>query len=146
LPQSWDFGRGMHVLSNGPPGAEWPKTRRLHDRFGALLQSVEVDKPAVHDATPSGVDASSHGWPDEGVLLDLLGDVGSAPDSELPETGVGIELERRLAPIFIVGPQYGTRASTLAYARGDGSCVLVERGFGPDGVALGETRIKTPPA
>jgi uncharacterized protein with NRDE domain len=144
LPQSWGFSRGVHVLSNGPPGAEWPKVRRLRDRFGALLQSVEVDKPVVHDATPS-VDAASHGWPDDAVLLDLLGDIGTAPDAELPDTGVGVELERRLAPIFIVGAEYGTRASTLAYARGDGSCVLVERGFGPEGVALGEARIRTPP-
>jgi uncharacterized protein with NRDE domain len=147
LPQSWAFGRGLHVLSNGPPGADWPKVRRLRERFAALLQSVEVDKASVRDATPSGAgDASSHGWPDDAVLLDLLGDIGSAPDAELPDTGVGVELERRLAPIFIVGSQYGTRASTLAYARGDGSCVLVERGFGPDGVALGEARVRTPPA
>ena len=64
-------------------------------------------------------------------------------DAELPDTGVGVDIERRLAPIFIRGAQYGTRASTLAYARGDGGCVLVERRFGADGVTLGQTRIVT---
>jgi uncharacterized protein with NRDE domain len=147
LPRSWAFGRGVNVLSNGPPGADWPKVRRLRERFEALLQSVEVDNPAHHGAAPShAADGEPGRWPDDAVLLDLLGDIGTAPDAELPDTGVGLELERRLAPIFIVGPQYGTRASTLAYARGDGSCVLVERGFGPSGVPLEETRVKTSPA
>jgi len=31
----------------------------------------------------------------------------------LPDTGVGLETERLLAPLFISGPTYGTRSSTL---------------------------------
>ena len=81
--------------------------------------------------------------PDDARLLDLLADTTGAADADLPETGVGIELERVLAPMFIRGSRYGTRASTLAYARNDGSCVLIERGFGPDGLELGEVRIET---
>jgi uncharacterized protein with NRDE domain len=76
------------------------------------------------------------------MLLDLLADTTRPDDGELPDTGVGLELERRLAPIFIRGPQYGTRASTLAYARADDGVVLVERRFGPDGADLGQTRIE----
>jgi uncharacterized protein with NRDE domain len=81
--------------------------------------------------------------PADAALLDLLADVSQPPDDELPETGVPFELERILAPIFIRGEQYGTRASTLAYARSDGGLVLRERRFGPGGVPAGETRIET---
>jgi uncharacterized protein with NRDE domain len=49
----------------------------------------------------------------------------------LPDTGIGIELERLLAPVFVRGsPQYGTRASTLAYFTDAGGAVLRERTFG----------------
>ena len=68
----------------------------------------------------------------------------SQPIAELPDTGVGLDLERLLAPIFIRGEAYGTRASTLAYARADGACVLVERGFGPKGAAAGRNRGSKP--
>jgi len=127
LPRSWEFSAGVHVLSNGPPQSQWPKSRRLRAGFDALLQSGEIYGSR----------------PDDSALLDLLADTTPAPDIDLPETGVGRDLERLLAPIFIRGREYGTRASTLAYARADGSCVLVERGFGPDGVVLAETRIET---
>jgi len=126
--EAWHFAPGVHILSNGPPGSQWPKVRRLGDRYAALLQSENVD---------------GNRWPADGELLDLLADTQAAPDAQLPDTGVGVELERILAPIFIRGQQYGTRASTLAYSRDDGSCVLIERGFEADGVALAETRIET---
>lgn len=35
------------------------------------------------------------------------------PDKELPETGVGLEMERVLAPAFVVSPEYGTRLTTV---------------------------------
>ncbi|HEY2394791.1 MAG TPA: NRDE family protein [Rudaea sp.] len=127
MAQSWEFSVGVHVLSNGPPQTQWPKSRRLRAGFDALLQSGEI----------------YGAWPGDAGLLDLLADTTPAADAELPDTGVGRDLERLLAPIFIRGREYGTRASTLAYARADGSCVLVERGFGPEGAALAETRIET---
>ena len=139
-PQAWDYRPGVHVLSNGAPGSDWPKVRRLRERFDALLQTGIVG----NDREPrDALKPESRATRAEKALLDLLADTVSAPDADLPQTGVGLELERRLAPIFIVGPQYGTRASTIAYARDGATCVLVERGFGPNGVALGEVRIET---
>jgi uncharacterized protein with NRDE domain len=128
LPEAWEFAAGVHVLSNGPPGSDWPKVRRLGDGYAALLQSRKVDTGR---------------WPADAELLDLLADTQAAPDAQLPDTGVGLDLERILAPVFIRGQQYGTRASTLAYARDDGGCVLVERGFRADAVPLAETHIET---
>jgi uncharacterized protein with NRDE domain len=111
---------GVHVVSNGAIGVHWPKTERLQRRFE---QAVE-----------SGFDG------DEARLLDLLLDEAQPPDEQLPDTGVGADLERLLAPVFIRGERYGTRAGTLALCRADGTTLLRERRFGPLAAALGETR------
>ncbi|MGH8122562.1 MAG: NRDE family protein [Rudaea sp.] len=115
------LARGIHAFSNGSLEDEWPKMRRLRAHFTTMLQSGEIDNAA---------------W------LALLADTEQPQDGELPDTGVGLELERRLAPIFIRGETYGTRASTLAYARADGGMVLCERRFGPNAVILGESMIE----
>jgi len=113
---------GVHAFSNGSREDEWPKMRRLREGFSALLAS----------RTPA-----------DSALLDLLKDAHQPDATQLPDTGVGPVLERLLAPIFIVGDAYGTRASSLAYARTDNSLVLIERRFGPNAVRAGETRIDT---
>jgi len=138
-PRSWALDRGVHVFSNGAPGSEWPKEQRITARFTALLEGAEAQR------SPSSAPGARVGdiEPRDDVLLELLTDTEAAADEHLPDTGVGIELERLLAPVFIRGSRYGTRASTLAYARDDDSCVLIERSFGPDGVFLGEARIET---
>ena len=112
---------GVHVISNGAIGVHWPKTERLRRRF------VE--------AAEAGLGAD-----DETSLLDLLVDEAQPPDKSLPDTGIGLDLERRLAPIFIRGEKYGTRAGTLVARLADGSWVLRERRFGPNASTAGETR------
>ncbi|MDR2013616.1 MAG: NRDE family protein [Rhodanobacter sp.] len=116
------LGAGVHAISNGPIGAHWPKTERLRRHF--------IDK--VRNLDDDGDDAETR-------LFDLLMDTVQPPDAQLPDTGVGLELERRLAPIFIVGENYGTRAATLVARRADGSRVLRERRFGPFASDLGES-------
>ena len=111
------LGSGIHVVSNGAPGVHWPKTQRLLARFETWLSA-------------DGRDAST--------ALDLLHDETQPADAELPDTGVGIDLERVLAPIFIRGERYGTRASSLLLRLDDGSMLLRERRFGPHGVFAGE--------
>lgn len=111
---------GVHVISNGPIGVHWPKTERLQRGFAEALDA-------------GGGDA-------EARLLDLLLDEAPPPENQLPETGVGAELERVLAPVFIRGERYGTRAATLALCRAEGTTILRERRFGPLATVLGETR------
>jgi uncharacterized protein with NRDE domain len=115
----WCLPSGVHVLSNGAPDVHWPKTQRLQTDFERLLKNGKVQDAA---------------------LLDILGDSTLPRDEELPDTGVGIDLERVLAPVFIRGDSYGTRASTLAYAHA-GGLILHERRFGPGGVSLGESHL-----
>ena len=58
-------------------------------------------------------------------------------DSELPDTGVGVQRERVLAPPFIVSETYGTRASTVILVDRAGAVCMTERLFGSMGKPLG---------
>ena len=81
------------------------------------------------------------------MLFAALADRMTAPDGALPDTGVGLERERWLAPAFIRSPdaRYGTRCSTLLIAerRADGFSVrVVERQFDADGRACAQHRVR----
>lgn len=112
---------GVHGISNGHLDAPWPKTRQL---TAALLAWVMADTDNLQG------------------LWDALADEHVASDAELPDTGVGIELERQLSPAFIRGEAYGTRASTIVAVDHAGRGFIHERRFGPGGVSEGETVLR----
>lgn len=106
---------GIHALSNGAFDTPWPKTIRAVRRMAKWLERDDGELDA---------------------LLDLLDDRSPAEDAELPDTGVGIELERLLSAPFIVSPRYGTRC-TSALILGD-RAQFAERQFDADGSGIGE--------
>ena len=112
---------GIHGMSNGGFDVPWPKTRRLCAAMQAWAETEATDPEPLWQA---------------------LADEQMAPDEELPDTGVGIELERWLSPAFIRGPAYGTRASTIIAIDYNGNGWISERRFGPDGVFEGETTLR----
>jgi uncharacterized protein with NRDE domain len=117
-PQMREITPGVHGLSNADYDTPWPKTR-------ALMRAVQA-------WTERGSDSLDPLW-------EALADPGTWPDETLPDTGIGIELERRLSAAFIRGHDYGTRASTLVTIDHDGGVRVIERRFGPDGAFEGET-------
>ncbi len=100
------LGPGLYGLSNHVLDTPWPKVERSRLSLRQLLD---------RRADPA---------PDE--LLQVLQDRTPAPDSELPRTGVPLEWERWLSPIFIVAPGYGTRASTVLLVDDLGGARVVE--------------------
>lgn len=106
---------GIYGLSNGCLTSDWPKQQRLREALAT---------------DPDG---------DPTELLELLADTRVYPDTELPDTGIRLELERALSSAFIVGEEYGTRASTLLRLGRDGISTFVERRYGPKGLLLGES-------
>jgi uncharacterized protein with NRDE domain len=116
---------GLYGLSNASLDTPWPKTVALRDALGAWL------------ADPTHTAAE----PDFEPLFRALANPRQPRDAELPDTGVGIERERFVAPAFIRSTIYGTRCSTVIAIGYDGQGMVVERRFGPDGVALGESRL-----
>lgn len=83
---------GIYGLSNHLLETPWPKVTRGKERFGRILNDDMVDVERC---------------------FELLTDADAAADDELPQTGVGVERERVLSPIFIRTPVYGTRSSTV---------------------------------
>ena len=47
------------------------------------------------------------------LFSNILKDTTVAQDDDLPDTGIGIEHERLLSPMFIKSPLYGTRSSIV---------------------------------
>lgn len=108
---------GIHGVSNAALDTPWPKLQRVKQGVAAWCASPRSDSAG---------------------LLDLLGDDLPAADTELPDTGVGLEMERFLSPPFIRGERYGTRASTVVLAA-RATARFSERRFGPNGARIGES-------
>ena len=114
---------GLHALSNASLDTDWPKTRRAKQALSDWLQLQNEAGPAT-------------ARPDTEALFAALADTAPAADAELPDTGVGLELERRLSPPFVMGDAYGTRCSTLVLASFTGM-EMTERRFGPNQFSIG---------
>lgn len=84
---------GTHSLSNDSLNTPWPKVVRGREKLDTYIRNQEELE----------TDA----------LFQLLENEEIAPDSELPHTGIGMELERSLSASFIKTPDYGTRAATV---------------------------------
>ena len=117
---------GMHAMSNGEFDARWPKSTRATGALSSWLDSH------AGDARPG--DAP----PPLAPLFAALADTSPAPDALLPDTGIGMELERALSPPFVRGQRYGTRCSSVVLVAAD-SITFVERRFGPDAAPAGES-------
>lgn len=110
---------GVYGLSNAGLDTPWPK----------LLRAREALRQRLDQANPD-------------TLLELLADREQAVDTQLPQTGVSLEVERLLSSVFIASPGYGTRASTALILQADGGQQIVERSFGADGRQTGEVRVR----
>ena len=110
---------GVHGLSNHLLDEPWPKVVRARRAMQAAL--------AEADPVPT--------------LFDLLADARGAEDYELPDTGVGLAWERRLAPPLITGADYGSRASTVATITAAGDVTFEERSLADDGSVAGIVRL-----
>ncbi|MEC7120452.1 MAG: NRDE family protein [Pseudomonadota bacterium] len=88
---------GLYVLSNALIDVPWPKTERLRQR---VTQEVLPLLRAGQD------------W--QTAALAVLADEHQVEhETDLPQTGVGLEMERLLSSICIRSPIYGTRSSAL---------------------------------
>ena len=105
---------GVYGLSNHLLDTPWPKVTFARER----LQAALFPSPAVES------------------LLTMMADTATAPDSTLPQTGVGAEREKMLSAARIVSPSYGTRCSTTLVQSAGGAVRFAERTYGPGGEEL----------
>ena len=99
---------GIHGLCNGLLDTPWPKVREGKEGLRRLIEHDHLN-PAD--------------------LFELLRNEHRADDAELPDTGVGLNLERQLSPMFIRTKNYGTRNSTIVTVDKDGEVWFHERVF-----------------
>lgn len=78
------------------------------------------------------------------LLFSILHDSSFAKDEELPETGVGKDLEKLLSAKFINTPTYGTVCSTVIKIDRKGNCLFEERSFDVDGKEAGKVEFGFP--
>jgi uncharacterized protein with NRDE domain len=109
--QAWRLEPGIFGLSNGLLNSSWPKI----DRGREVLTSLMDAPQALH------TDA----------LIEMMGDRSQAADADLPDTGIGIEIERKLSSAFILNPQrgYGTLCSTALIFEKSGNKRFSEQNF-----------------
>ena len=105
---------GLHGVSNGALDDVWPKTRTLVETLGGWLDGEaepEALFAALADRTPRPAEPG-------------------APGSEA-----------MFNPVFIAGPVYGTRCSTLVLVDAAGHGRMFERRFAPTGAVVGASEI-----
>ncbi|MFH2220127.1 MAG: NRDE family protein [Pseudomonadota bacterium] len=112
------FTPGVYGLSNHLLDTPWPKVEKGKADLNALI----TGKSDIH--------------PED--VFRLLGDRSIPPDDRLPDTGVGIDWERILSPLFIASDIYGTRSSSVVLEDRSGKVTFWERSFipaasGPEG-------------
>ena len=84
---------GIYGLSNRDLDTDWPKVR---EGKAAIAGELRDPNKRISQET----------------LLRILRRENAAPTNELPDTGVGPDIERLLSPIFIRSRHYGTVSST----------------------------------
>lgn len=114
------LGKGTHVVSNGALEAGWFKMKRA--------------KSLLEDALKEGRNFNDR-------FLELLADETTAPEGELPSTGLPQDKERLVSSIFIRSGEYGTVASTVAALDSSGLWTISERTFKKQGVRAGDKKL-----
>ena len=99
---------GIHGLSNHLLDTRWAKVTVAKSRLEVIAQHKEID-------------------PEE--ILTALSDPVPFADNLLPDTGVGLDRERMLSPLFIENEIYGTRSSTVVLVSRNGQVTFTERVF-----------------
>ncbi len=106
---------GVYGLSNAVLDSPWPKLMAVRDGLAAELEAENSSAER---------------------LMRLMLRREAYPDPELPDTGVGLSLERMLSPPFICTPVYGTRCTTWLRWDGRGADML-ERSYDAAGEVTG---------
>jgi uncharacterized protein with NRDE domain len=104
---------GIYGVSNHLLNSEWPKVK---SGKAGLSKIISENNEGLAER-----------------MLTLLQEAEPASDEMLPHTGVSLEWERMLSPIFIKSDGYGTRSSTVLLMT-DEEIYLQERVYTKDGM------------
>lgn len=108
------LGSGVYGLSNALLDTAWPKVMQGKTQLDKIISKNNSTELLQRE------------------LLKMLSQSTIANDDELPDTGVGIEMERMLSPLFIKSPKYGTRCSTVLIVDQNDHLYFLERTYNID--------------
>ncbi len=108
---------GVHGISNAFLDTPWPKVEDGGNAFKSLVQADELDIEK---------------------LFQLMRSEEVKEDHRLPDTGGGLEFERKASPLFINDPVYGTRSTSVIVRNLQGQYTFYERSFDATGVLKNE--------
>lgn len=103
------LGEGIYGLSNHLLDSPWHKVKKAKADLSEILannQEIQTEQ-----------------------FFSLLQSKTPAPEQDLPDTGIGLELEKILSPIFIETPVYGTRCSSVVVFEKNAELALTEQVF-----------------
>jgi uncharacterized protein with NRDE domain len=100
-----NVSQGMHGLSNALLDTSWPK---VNHGISMLSQMIDESNFQLED------------------IISIMTDKNIAPEDSLPKTGISLELERKLSPVFISMKGYGTRCSTVIRVDFDNNLEFLE--------------------
>jgi uncharacterized protein with NRDE domain len=109
LDERTEISPGVHGLSNATLDTPWPKVvkgKKQLKEYTAANEKIDPDK-----------------------LFSIISDAEEADDASLPETGVGLEMERKLSAPFIKMAEYGTRSSTVLLMDQQNNVTFIERTY-----------------
>jgi uncharacterized protein with NRDE domain len=113
---------GTGAVSNADFHTPWPKVCGLRRGLESAVAGHAVQDPE---------------------LLALLHDNHHPEDTELPQTGIGLERERALSSAFIATPGYGTRACSIVRV-GSNEVSFFEESFSVQGLMAIEIQMFRP--
>ncbi len=97
---------GVYGLSNHLLDTPWPKVEKSKRSFKSIVVNREIK---------------------ENDLFSILSDNSKPPDELLPDTGMGLEIERAVSPVFVSTPFYGTRSSTVIFIDSKDNVRFIEK-------------------
>ena len=113
---------GVYGVSNRFLDTPWPKVTKGKADLNKLIENT--NKIDYED------------------ILGILKNGSYPPDSELPDTGVGLSWERVLSPLFITSKSYGTRSSSVILIDRSDNITFLERTFISDGAVSVEEKTR----
>ena len=117
------ISEGIHGLSNHLLNSPWPKVDTGKQQLSEIIANEKFNS---------------------NDLMEILFDDRIATDDLLPDTGVGIEKERMLSPLFIKSPVYGSRSSTVILVDWNNQVTFIERTYNLDNFSFEEVNFGFP--
>jgi uncharacterized protein with NRDE domain len=112
---------GVHGLSNALMDVAWPKVEYGKKKLKELIAAGEMDPFQ---------------------LIKMLQRQDEALSDDLPHTGISLQLEKKLSPVFISMNGYGTRCSTALLIDKNNHGKLVEVSYGNDRKPINTSEIE----